>query len=61
VPVDGYYQELLNTDLAIYAGSGQGNFANVSSENTPWQGQPHRINVTVPPMATVMFSLSGVI
>jgi len=59
VPTAGHYQELLNTDLAIYEGSNQGNFSAVISENTPWQGQPHRINITVPPMATVMFSLQG--
>jgi 1,4-alpha-glucan branching enzyme len=59
VPAAGYYQELLNTDLAIYAGSNQGNFSGVESEDTPWQGQPNRINITVPPMATVIFSLTG--
>ena len=59
VPNAGRYQELINTDLAIYSGSNQGNFTDITSENLPWQGQPHRITVTVPPMATVMFNLQG--
>lgn len=59
VPVAGYYKELINTDLAIYAGSNQGNFTDIESENIPWQGQAHRINITVPPMATVILSLQG--
>ena len=59
VPVAGKYHELINTDLDIYAGSGQSNGDNICSEQTPWQGQPHRINITVPPMATVILSLQG--
>ncbi len=59
VPVAGVYQELINTDLTIYQGSGQGNVTGVNSENTPWQGQNQRISITVPPMATVIFSLQG--
>jgi 1,4-alpha-glucan branching enzyme len=57
VPVTGHYQELINTDLEIYAGSGQGNINGVTSKNRRWQGQPHSIQITVPPMATVIFRL----
>ena len=59
VPEAGSYKELINTDMEIYAGSGQGNSFPLQSINSPWQGQPHQIKVTVPPMATVIFCLQG--
>ena len=59
VPEAGHYKELINTDMEIYSGSGQGNTEAVQSIESAWQGQPHQINVTVPPMATVIFSLQG--
>jgi len=57
VPVEGDYQEIFNSDDKIYSGSGQGNHSNITSETIAWQGQSHRINITVPPLSTVMFSL----
>jgi 1,4-alpha-glucan branching enzyme len=32
-----------------------GNAGGLPSEATPWQGQPHSILVTVPPLAVVFF------
>jgi 1,4-alpha-glucan branching enzyme len=53
VPVAGFYRELLNSDWADYGGGNMGNAEGLPSEPTPWQGQPHSILVTVPPLAIV--------
>lgn len=58
VPHAGSYHELLNTDAEIYAGSNQINLSPINSKNSPWQGQPHHINITVAPMATVFLGLA---
>jgi 1,4-alpha-glucan branching enzyme len=53
VPCEGFYRELLNSDSAYYGGGNLGNGKGVPSEPEPWQGQPHSIVVTVPPLAVV--------
>jgi 1,4-alpha-glucan branching enzyme len=53
VPRAGFYRELLNTDAAVYAGSNVGNVGGVASEAIPWQGQPHSIAVTLPPLGVL--------
>ena len=55
VPAPGFYRELLNSDSTYYGGSNMGNAGGISSEPTPWQGQPHSILLTVPPLAVVFF------
>jgi 1,4-alpha-glucan branching enzyme len=53
VPRAGFYRELLNTDAAVYGGSDVGNQGGVPSEPVPWQGQPHSLVVTLPPLAVL--------
>ena len=53
VPRPGFYRELVNTDAAVYGGSDVGNEGGVGAEATPWQGQPHSILVTLPPLAVL--------
>jgi 1,4-alpha-glucan branching enzyme len=53
VPRPGYYREVLNTDAALYGGGDVGNSGGVSSEPTPWHGQPHSVVLTLPPLAAV--------
>ncbi len=55
VPSPGFYRELLNSDSALYGGSNMGNAGGLPAEPTPWQGQPHSILITVPPLAVVFF------
>jgi 1,4-alpha-glucan branching enzyme len=55
VPAPGFYRELLNSDSALYGGGNMGNAGGLSSEPTPWQGQPHSILLTAPPLAVVFF------
>jgi 1,4-alpha-glucan branching enzyme len=52
-PRAGFYREVLNTDAAIYGGGNVGNQGGVPSSATPWQGQPHSIVVTLPPLGVV--------
>jgi len=55
VPAPGFYRELMNSDSAHYGGSNMGNAGGLPSDPMPWQGQPHSIMVTVPPLAVVFF------
>jgi 1,4-alpha-glucan branching enzyme len=54
VPVPGFYREILNSDSAHYGGSNMGNAGGLPADDIPWQGQPHSLLITVPPLA-VMF------
>ncbi len=55
VPSDGFWQELLNSDAADYGGTGMGNCGGRSAEAIPWHGQPFSLNLTLPPLAVVLF------
>ncbi|HEY6821887.1 MAG TPA: 1,4-alpha-glucan branching protein GlgB [Burkholderiales bacterium] len=55
VPRAGRWQELLNSDAEIYGGSGMGNFGGVQAEAHPFDGHPHSISITLPPLGAVFF------
>jgi len=55
VPQGGTWREILNSDAALYAGSGQGNLGGALAAPVAWHGQPHSISVTLPPLAVVVF------
>ncbi len=55
VPLPGTYVERLNTDDAIYGGSGVGNGGAVAAEATPWHGRTHSLTLTIPPLGTLIF------
>ena len=55
VPRLGAYEEVLNTDAAIYGGSGLGNPRFVRAERQEWQGRAQSIPVVVPPLGAVYF------
>ena len=55
VPRPGVYEEVLNTDAAIYGGSGIGNSRYIQSEPREWQSREHSIPVVVPPLGAVYF------
>ena len=59
VPVAGHYVELINSDLEIYSGSGLGNPHGATSQAHPWQEQPHSIEITVPPLSTLILAIKG--
>ncbi|HLK70650.1 MAG TPA: 1,4-alpha-glucan branching protein GlgB, partial [Steroidobacteraceae bacterium] len=59
VPAGGAYRELLNTDAAIYGGSNLGNGGRVMASEVPSHGQPCSLELTVPPLATVLMRHDG--
>jgi 1,4-alpha-glucan branching enzyme len=54
VPEAGAYIELLNSDAEIYGGSNVGNSGVIQSEPTPAHGRPHRLLLTLPPLACLI-------
>ncbi len=55
VPEEGFYEEVLNTDSAVFGGSNMGNGGVVSSTPVPKHNREHSIAVTLPPLAVVVF------
>jgi len=55
VPRLGFWREVLNSDASIYGGSGWGNFGGVEATPVPWHGRPYSVNLTLPPLAMVIF------
>jgi 1,4-alpha-glucan branching enzyme len=60
VPRDGYWQEILNSDADDYGGSGLGNKGGIQTENIPCHGKPFSLNITLPPLAAVIFKSPGI-
>ena len=58
VPNAGRYVERVNTDSSLYGGSNVGNAGGVASLPTPSHGRPHSVELTLPPLATVVFEWS---
>jgi 1,4-alpha-glucan branching enzyme len=57
VPQSGFYKEILNTDAEAYGGSNVGNVGGARSEQISWQGRSHSIQIELPPLAVVGFTL----
>jgi 1,4-alpha-glucan branching enzyme len=55
VPQPGAWKEIYNSDDKAFWGSGVSNPAPVQAESIYWQGKPNSINVTLPPLAAVVF------
>jgi 1,4-alpha-glucan branching enzyme len=55
VPCSGFFKELLNTDSEFYGGSGVGNSGGVMASDTPWNGRPFSLELTLPPLGVVVF------
>jgi 1,4-alpha-glucan branching enzyme len=54
-PWGGRWRELLNSDAPLYGGAGQGNLGATYAAPIPWHGRSHLLNVTLPPLAMVVF------
>jgi 1,4-alpha-glucan branching enzyme len=55
VPEEVFYKELLNSDSSHYGGSNMGNSGGVTSRREPWSDWPCLMEVTLPPLAVVVF------
>ena len=56
VPHQGRYHEIFNSDSEFYEGSNIGN-GTALSEPLPWMGQPHSVNLTLPPLGGIILKL----
>jgi len=50
----GFYREAINSDAAIYGGSGLGNQGGIISEPLSRMDRPHAISLTLPPLSAVI-------
>jgi 1,4-alpha-glucan branching enzyme len=57
VPKGGVWREIINTDAGWYGGSNIGNAGSVQSVEHMAHGQQHSLELTLPPLATVMLRL----
>ncbi|MEM6727214.1 MAG: 1,4-alpha-glucan branching protein GlgB, partial [Pseudomonadota bacterium] len=56
-PAPGRWVERLNTDASAYGGGNRGNSGGVWSQDISSEGFPHSIEITVPPLSTLIFTL----
>ena len=54
VPHAGFWREVLNSDAAVYGGSGVGNLGGVQSVPIPYHGRMHSLTLTLPPLAILV-------
>ena len=59
LPLSGAWTEALNSDAAVYGGSGAGNGGKVMAEGQGWHGQPASASVTLPPLSTIILIPGG--
>ena len=55
VPGRGYYKEIFNSDSEKYGGSNAGNNGGVDATDIAWHSRLNSIDITVPPLGTVVF------
>ena len=53
LPAAGQWDEVLNTDSAVYGGENRGNLGGVKTEAKGWHGQAQSALVTLPPLSAV--------
>jgi 1,4-alpha-glucan branching enzyme len=55
VPRGGKWLEALNSDAAVYGGSGEGNAGGFDAEPVPSHGRPFSLDLTLPPLGICFF------
>jgi 1,4-alpha-glucan branching enzyme len=58
VPRPGHYEEILNTDAALYGGSNVGNLGGMNASEHAWMGRTYSLALTLPPLAAVFLKWS---
>jgi 1,4-alpha-glucan branching enzyme len=53
LPRAGRWREVLNTDAAVYGGSGVGNLGGIEAIAEPWHGKPASAIITLPPLGVL--------
>jgi len=59
VPQPGDYEEVHNSDSVYFGGSNMGNKLITGADAIPWMNRPFSINVTLPPLAGIIFKAPG--
>jgi 1,4-alpha-glucan branching enzyme len=59
VPRGGFWEEVINTDSSVYAGSGVGNLGGVTATGRAWNDRPNSLQIILPPLSTVIFKSKG--
>ena len=59
LPKGGDWDEIINTDAAAYGGGDRGNLGRVRAEPGAWGGFEQSIEITLPPLSTLMFRHNG--
>ena len=54
VPLPGFYREAVNTDAGSYGGSNVGNMGGVHARDDEAHGHPYSLDLTLPPLATLI-------
>lgn len=57
-PRGGIWHEVMNSDATLYGGGGHGNLGQVEASPIPYHGQPYSLNLTLPPLGAVFFTLT---
>jgi 1,4-alpha-glucan branching enzyme len=57
VPRYGYYEEILNTDSALYGGENVGNHGGRSTEAIPAHNFQDSLSLTLPPLGALFLKL----
>ena len=55
LPAGGHWDEILNSDAALYGGGNRGNLGGVTAEAVAWHGRAQSALVTLPPLSAVWF------
>ena len=55
VPSAGFWEEILNTDAAIYGGENRGNLGGCETHATAKDGHEQSVTLTLPPLSVVVF------
>lgn len=53
VPYEGEYEEVFNSDLEEFGGSGVGNKKTIISKNQNWHNQPYSVEIEIPPLGVL--------
>jgi 1,4-alpha-glucan branching enzyme len=59
VPRAGFWREIANTDSRFYGGSDMGNGGGVGATGAPAHGEPQSLELTLPPLATIVLRAEG--
>ena len=59
VPMEGAYEEILNSDSQHYGGSNFGNGAAIYSESRPVMGQPYSLQLKIPPLGGIVLRVAA--